>query len=243
MQCHEVDFQVLGHDIQVVEIGLDTGETIIAEAGAMSWMDAGIQFQAKMGDGSEGGFLGKVLGAAKRRIAGESLFLTHFTNHAQGKRRVAFAAPYPGQIVPVNLVEHNRVLFCQKDAFLCAAYGTKISLAFTKKLGAGFFGGEGFILEKLEGDGLAFIHAGGTVVEKSLTGGTIKVDTGCLVGFTQGIEYNIEVLGLKSQLFGGEGCFLATLSGHGKVWLQSMPFSKLVNRIVQVSGLDDKKQS
>ena len=139
MQCHEVDFQILGHDIQVVEIELDTGETIIAEAGAMSWMDAGIQFQAKMGDGSEGGFLGKVLGAAKRTMAGESLFLTHFTNHAHGKRRVAFAAPYPGQIVPVNLAKHNGVLFCQKDAFLCAAYGTKISLAFTKRLGAGFF--------------------------------------------------------------------------------------------------------
>jgi len=236
MRCHEVDYKIYGHDLQVVEVELDPGETVVAEAGAMNWMEDGIVFETKMGDGSEAtsGFLGKVFSAAKRTIVGESLFMTHFTNRGRGKRRVAFGAPYPGHIVPVNMAEMDNVLFCQKDAFLCAALGTKIDIAFTKRFGAGFFGGEGFILERLEGDGMAFIHAGGTLVEKELNGELIRVDTGCIVAFTQGIDYSIEAVGgLKSMFFGGEGVFLATLRGSGRVYLQSLPFSRLADRILQ----------
>ncbi len=234
MQCHEVDYKIYGHDLQVVEVELDPGETVIAEAGAMNWMEDGITFETKMGDGSEAssGLIGKVLGAAKRSLAGESIFMTHFTNRGTGKRRVAFGAPYPGQIVPVDMSRLGNVLYCQKDAFLCAALGTRIGIAFTKRFGAGFFGGEGFILEKLEGDGMAFIHAGGTLVEKELSGEVLRVDTGCIVGFTQGIDYSIEAVGgLKSMFFGGEGIFLATLRGFGRVYLQSLPFSRLADRI------------
>ncbi len=236
MKCHEVDYEVFGDDMQTVEIELDRGETVIAEAGAMNWMEDGISFEAKMGDGSQPdkGFMGKLFDAGKRAVSGESLFMTHFTNQIPGKKRVAFSAPYPGKIIPINMEKIGGELICQKDAFLCAALGTEVTIAFSKKLGAGFFGGEGFILQRLLGDGMAFVHAGGTIVEKKLQGETIRVDTGCIVGFSPGIDYDIQRAGnLKSMFFGGEGLFLATLSGHGSVYLQSLPFSRLADRILQ----------
>ena len=236
MKCHEVDFEIFGDDMQTVEVELDSGETVIAEAGAMNWMDDGIIYEAKMGDGSnpEKGLLGKLLDAGKRTLTGESIFMTHFTNRSPGKKRVAFAAPYPGKIIPVNMAEAGGELICQKDAFLCAALGTEVSIAFTKKLGAGFFGGEGFILQRLRGDGMAFIHAGGTIVKKELGNETIRVDTGCIVSFSPGIRYDIQAAGnLKSMFFGGEGLFLATLTGPGTVYLQSLPFSRLADRIIK----------
>jgi len=236
MKCHEVDYEIFGDDMQTVEVELDPGETVIAEAGAMNWMEDGISFEAKMGDGSQPdkGFMGKLFDAGKRAITGESLFITHFTNQVQGKKRVAFSAPYPGKIIPVDMAKFGGELICQKDAFLCAALGTEVSIAFNKKLGAGFFGGEGFILQRLRGDGMAFVHAGGTIVKKELQGETIRVDTGCIVGFTPGIDYDIQRAGnLKSMFFGGEGLFLATLSGVGTVYLQSLPFSRLADRILQ----------
>ncbi|MAT14319.1 MAG: TIGR00266 family protein [Planctomyces sp.] len=232
---HDIDFEIFGDDLQIVEIELDPGETVVAEAGAMNYMEDGINYEAKLGDGSQPqqGFFGKAFGAAGRLFTGESLFMTHFTNHAAAKRRVAFAAPYPGRIVPLELDKVNGRFTCQKDAFLCAALGTKVSIAFNKKIGSGFFGGEGFILQKLEGDGRAFIHAGGTIIKKKLEGQTLRVDTGCLVGFTEGIDYDIQRAGnLKSMILGGEGLFLATLSGHGTVLLQSLPFSRLAERII-----------
>ncbi len=235
MQCHEVDYEILGSDMQIVEVELDPGETVIAEAGAMNYMHDGITFEAKMGDGSEPnqGIMGKLLSAGKRALTGESIFMTHFTNTGSDKKRVSFAAPYPGQIMALDMAKHGGTLLCQKDAFLCAAKGTKISIAFTKRLGAGFFGGEGFILQKLEGDGMTFVHAGGTVIPMDLKGETIRVDTGCIVGFTGGIEYSIERAGnLKSMFFGGEGLFLASLRGTGKVYLQSLPFSRMCDRIL-----------
>jgi len=235
MRCHEVDYEILGDDMQIVEIELDPNETVIAEAGAMNYMREGITFEAKMGDGSSPneGIMGKLLSAGKRMLTGESIFMTHFTNSGAGKRRVAFAAPYPGQIIPIDMSKHGEILFCQKDAFLCAAKGTKIGIAFTRRLGAGFFGGEGFILQKLEGDGMAFVHAGGTVIPIDLNQETIRVDTGCIVAFTAGIEYSIERAGnLKSMFFGGEGLFLATLRGKGKIYLQSLPFSRMCDRIL-----------
>ncbi|WP_353566345.1 TIGR00266 family protein [Haloferula sargassicola] len=233
-RSHEIDYEIIGESIQMVEIELDPGETVIAEAGAMNYMEEGIAFETKMGDGSEPdqGFMGKLLSAGKRAITGESLFMTHFTNRGSGKKHVTFAAPYPGTVVPVNLAETGGQLLCQKDAFLCAAMGTQVGIAFNQRLGSGLFGGEGFILQKLSGDGMAFVHAGGTVVRKELKGEKLMVDTGCLVGFTQGVNYNIERAGnLKSMVFGGEGLFLATLQGHGTVWLQSMPFARLAQRI------------
>ena len=233
-RSHEIDYEIIGESIQMVEIELDPGETVIAEAGAMNYMEDGISFETKMGDGSEPdqGFMGKLLSAGKRAITGESLFMTHFTNRGGGKKRVTFAAPYPGTVVPVNLAETGQELLCQKDAFLCAAMGTKVGIAFNQRLGSGLFGGEGFILQKLNGDGMAFVHAGGTVVRKELKGEKLMVDTGCLVAFTKGVNYNIERAGnLKSMVFGGEGLFLATLQGHGSVWLQSMPFARLAQRI------------
>jgi uncharacterized protein (TIGR00266 family) len=235
MNSHEVDYEIIGDDLQLVEIELDPGETVIAEAGSMTYMEDGIAFESKMGDGSEPeqGFFGKLFGAGKRMIAGESLFMTHFTNRGQGKRRVAFSAPYPGKIIAVDLGQAGHELICQKDAFLAAALGTKVSVAFNQRLGAGFFGGEGFILQRLQGDGKCFIHAGGTIVQKQLRGERLRLDTGCLVAFTPGIDYDIERAGnLKSMLFGGEGLFLATLQGTGTVWVQSMPFSRLADRIL-----------
>lgn len=235
MKCHEVDYEIFGNDLQVVEIELDPKETIIAEAGAMNWMDDGILFEAKMGDGSkpDTGLFGKLLDAGKRALTGESLFMTHFTNQGRDKKRVAFAAPYPGHIVALDMKETNQEFICQKDAFLCAALGTEVSIAFNKRLGSGFFGGEGFILQRLRGDGMAFVHAGGTVIKKELRGETLKIDTGCIVGFTPGISYDIQQAGgLKSMFFGGEGLFLATLQGTGTVYLQSLPFSRLADRII-----------
>lgn len=235
MQCHEVDYELFGRDMQIVEVELDPGETVIAEAGAMNYMEDGITYEARMGDGSQAdeGVMGKLLNVGKRVLTGESIFLTHFTNQGQGKKRVAFAAPYPGKIVPVDMSKMGGELFCQKDAFLAAALGTSVGIAFTKRLGTGFFGGEGFILQRITGDGMVFVHAGGTVIQKKLKNDVLRVDTGCLVAFTRGIEYNIERAGsLKSMFFGGEGLFLATLSGTGLVLLQSLPFSRMADRII-----------
>lgn len=201
----------------------------------MNWMEDDISYEAKMGDGTnpDGGLMGKFLSAGKRALTGESVFLTHFTNSSSNKRRVAFAAPYPGHIMPINLSATGGELICQKDAFLCAAFGTQLDIAFSKRLGAGFFGGEGFILQRLRGDGMAFIHAGGSVVKKELSNEMLRVDTGCLVAFSSGVQYDIEMTkGLKSMFFGGEGLFLATLQGTGTVYLQSLPFSKLADRII-----------
>jgi uncharacterized protein (TIGR00266 family) len=235
MKSHEVEYEIFGDDIQVVEIELDPGETVIAEAGGMNYMEEDIVFETKMGDGSQPdqGLMGKLFSAGKRMITGESLFMTHFTNKGRVKRRVSFAAPYPGKIVPLDLAQLGGRIICEKDSFLCAALGTKVSITFNKKLGAGLFGGEGFILQKLEGDGRAFLHAGGTIVRKELNGETLRVDTGCIVAFTEGISYDIQRAGnLKSMFFGGEGLFLATLRGHGSVLLQSLPFSRLADRIL-----------
>lgn len=236
LRSHEIDYEIFGDDMQVVEIELDRGETVIAEAGAMSWMDEGISFEAKMGDGTEvqGGFTNAIFGMGKRLLTGESLFLTHFTSRGDGKRKVAFGAPYPGKIIPIDLAENGGSIICQKDSFLCAAFGTKVDIKFNKKLGSGFFGGEGFILQHLKGDGLAFVHACGTIVKKELKGETLRVDTGCVVAFDEGIDFDIEMVkGLKSMFFGGEGMFLATLRGHGTVYLQSLPFSRLADRVVK----------
>ncbi|MBN1926000.1 MAG: TIGR00266 family protein [Prolixibacteraceae bacterium] len=244
MRSHEVDYKIIGHDVQLVEVELDPNETVIAEAGTMLYMEPGIDFQTKMGDGSDPneGLFGKLLKGAGRMLTGESLFLTHFTNRGIGKSHVAFAGPYPGTIIPLELMQYGGMVTVQRDAFLCAALGTRVSVTLNRKLGAGFFGGEGFILQKLEGDGRAFIHAGGTVIERQLNGETIRVDTGCIVGFTGGINYDIQQAGgLKSMVFGGEGLFLATLSGHGKIWLQSMPISKLIRELSPRGGNQRKE--
>ena len=234
-RSHEIDYKIHGDDMQLVSVELDPGETVIAEAGAMNWMDDGIHFEARAGDGSENkGLFGKLLDAGKRVVTGESLFITHFTNVGIGKKEVAFSAPYPGKIIPLNLKDVGGEILCQKDAFLCAAKGTKLDIAFTKKLGAGFFGGEGFILQHLKGDGMAFLHAGGTIIKKELKNQTIKIDTGCIVAFSNGLEYDIVRAGnLKSMFFGGEGLFLATIKGTGTVYLQSLPFSRLADRVLQ----------
>jgi uncharacterized protein (TIGR00266 family) len=221
--------------MQMVQVELDPGETVIAEAGAMNYMEPDIVFEARMGDGSEAesGFMGKLFGAGKRALTGESIFMTHFSNQGGVKRHVAFAAPYPGKIIPMDLGRMGGEILCQKDAFLCAASGTRVGIAFQRRLGAGFFGGEGFILQRLQGDGMVFVHASGTIVERQLQGETLRVDTGCLVAFEPTIDYSIERAGnLKSMFFGGEGLFLATLSGHGRVWMQSLPFSRLADRIL-----------
>lgn len=235
MRCHEVGYEIIGHDMQMVEVELDPGETVIAEAGAMNYMEEGITFDTKMGDGSNAdeGVLGKLLGAGKRMLTGESLFMTHFTNTGRGKKRASFAAPFPGSIIAIDLSEVGEQLTCQKDSFLAAALGTKVDIAFNKRFGAGFFGGEGFILQRMQGDGMAFMHAGGTVVRKELKGESLYLDTGCLVAFSTGIDYDIKMVsGLKSMFFGGEGMCLATLRGTGSVWIQSLPFSRLADRII-----------
>ncbi len=246
MKSHEIDYKIKGHDIQYVEIELDPQETVIAEAGAMLYMKEGVDFMTKMGDGSEPekGLFGKLLSAASRKITGESIFITHFTHQGSGKSHVAFAAPYPGTIIPVDLPKIGGSVIVQRDAFLCAALGTKLSMHFNQKLGAGFFGGEGFILQKLQGDGLAFIHAGGTLIEHELNNETLRVDTGCVVGFQEGIDFSIQRAGnLKSMVFGGEGLFLATLQGTGKVWIQSMPISKLINQLSPGGTNSNKEQT
>lgn len=245
MYSHEIDYKIIGEDIQVVEIELDPNETVIAEAGSMLFMEDGITFETKMGDGSQPdqGFLGKLLQAGSRMVMGESLFMTHFTNRGVGKRKLAFAAPYPGTIMPINLAKvFGNTLIVQKDAFLCAALGTKLSIQFNQRLGAGFFGGEGFILEKIQGDGMAFIHSGGVVIERTLNNETLRVDTGCVVGFEPSVNFDIQRAGgLRSMVFGGEGLFLATLRGSGKVWIQSMPISKLVQRLAPNSAQSHKE--
>ena len=236
MRCHEIDYKIIGHEMQLLEVELDPGETVVAEAGGMTYMEQDIEFETKMGDGADPdqGLFGKMFGAGKRMLTGESAFTTHFTNNGGQKRQVGFSAPYPGNIIALNMAEIGGEFICQKDAFLCAALGTKIGITFNKKLGSGLFGGEGFILQKLEGDGMAFAQAGGTIIKKELQGETLRVDTGCLVGFTSGVEYDIEMAGgLKSMVFGGEGMFLATLSGTGTVWLQSLPFSRMADRILE----------
>jgi uncharacterized protein (TIGR00266 family) len=235
MRSDKVDYEIIGDDLQIVEIELDPTETIIAEAGSMNYMEEDISFEAKMGDGSNpgAGIMDSLLNVGKRVLTGESLFITHFTNKGSQKRKVAFAAPYPGKIIPIDLNQIGGRFICQKDAFLCAAFGTRLSIALNKRIGAGFFGGEGFILQKLEGDGLAFVQAGGTIIKKELRGETLRVDTGCIVGFSEGIQYDIQRSGsLKSMVFGGEGLFLATLKGVGTVYLQSLPFSRLADRII-----------
>lgn len=242
---HEIDYKIFGNDIQVLEIELDPNETVIAEAGAMVYMEEGIQFEAKMGDGSNPtqGFFGKLVSAGSRLITGESLFMTHFTHRGHSKSRVAFSAPYPGTILPIDLrTVRNSSLIAQKDAFLAAALGTKLSIHFNQRFGSGLFGGEGFILQRMQGDGMAFIHAGGTIVEKELNNGTLRVDTGCVVAFEEGIDFSVQRAGgLKSMIFGGEGIFLATLRGTGKVWLQSMPVKKLIEALMP-RGENSKKE-
>jgi uncharacterized protein (TIGR00266 family) len=234
-QSHEIDYQIIGEGIQIVQVELDPDETVIAEAGAMLFMEEGILFETKMGDGSSTnqGFFDKLISAGSRVLTGESLFMTHFTNRGNKKAKVGFSAPYPGTIIPVDLSQSpGNELIVQKDGFLCAAYGTKLSITFNRKLGAGLVGGEGFILEKLLGDGKAFVHAGGTVIERTLRNETLRVDTGCVVAFESQIDFDVETTGsLKSMVFGGEGIFLATLRGSGKVWLQSMPIRKLVQAL------------
>jgi uncharacterized protein (TIGR00266 family) len=234
MNSHEIDYKIFGNDIQFVEVELDPGETVIAEAGAMVYMEEGISFEAKMGDGStpNQSIMGKLLSAGSRLLTGESLFITHFTNRGYGKSRVAFAGPYPGTIIPVDLKLVRNSLIVQKDGFLCAAFGTKLTITLNKKIGSGLLGGEGFILEKLEGDGKAFIHAGGTVIERQLNNETLRIDTGCVVAFEPTLDFDIETTGsLKSMVFGGEGLFLATMRGTGHVWLQSMPIRKLIRAL------------
>lgn len=233
---HEVDYKIHGDDMQFVEVELDPQEAVVAEAGGMMYMDDGIAMETIFGDGSQqnSGFMGALLGAGKRLITGESLFMTVFMNQGAGKKRVAFGAPYPGKIIPVHLADLGGELITQKDSFLCAAKGVSISIAFQKRLGAGLFGGEGFIMQRLTGDGWAFIHAGGTLLERTLAPGeTLRVDTGCIVGFQPTVDYDIQFVGgIKTALFGGEGLFFATLRGPGKIWLQSLPFSRLAGRIV-----------
>jgi uncharacterized protein (TIGR00266 family) len=239
---HEIDFKVYGDDMQFVEVELDPAEAVVAEAGGMMFMDDGIQMETIFGDGSQqnSGLLGALLGAGKRLLTGESLFMTVFQNRGSGKRRIAFGAPYPGKIIPVHLAEIGGELLTQKDSFLCAAKGVSIGIAFTRRFGAGFFGGEGFILQRLQGDGLAFIHAGGTILQRDLAAGEVlRVDTGCIVGFQPSVEYDIQFVGgIKTAFFGGEGLFFATLRGPGRIWLQSLPLSRLATRIVAaVPGL------
>ena len=239
MNAHEIDYQVFGEEMQYVELELDPHEAVIAEAGNFMMMDNGIKMDTIFGDGSKQneGFLGKVLGAGKRLLTGESLFMTIFTNDEQTKKRISFASPYPGKIIPIDLTRFKGKFICQKDAFLCAAKGVSIGIEFSKKLGRGFFGGEGFIMQKVEGDGMAFVHAGGTMARKELQAGEkIKVDTGCIIGFTQDIDYDIEFVGgIRNTIFGGEGLFFASLTGPGTVYIQSLPFSRLASRIHQAA--------
>lgn len=232
---HEIDYEVFGEEMQFVEIELDPGETVVAEAGAMMYLENSIEMETRFGDGSkpDQGFAGKLWEGVKRKVTGESLFMTWFTNRGQGKKRAAFGAPYPGKIIPIDLQQIGGELICQKDAFLCAAMGTQIGIAVNRRIGAGFFGGEGFIMQRLSGDGKAFVHAGGTIVGKELAAGeTLRVDTGCIVAYTSQVTFDVQMVkGLKSVFFGGEGLFFATLTGPGRIWLQSLPFSRLADRI------------
>ncbi|MBB6446951.1 TIGR00266 family protein [Bacillus benzoevorans] len=236
MNNHEIDYKLYGDDMQFVEVELDPGETVIAEAGSLMMMEDQIEMETIFGDGSGGsggGLMGKLFSAGKRVLTGESLFMTTFTNQGSGKKHVSFAAPYPGKIIPMDLSQLGGKVICQKDAFLAAAKGVSVGVEFQRKLGAGFFGGEGFIMQKLEGDGMTFVHAGGTIIKKDLSPGEmLRVDTGCLVAMTKDVDYNIEMVkGIKTALFGGEGLFFATLRGPGTVWIQSLPFSRLASRV------------
>jgi len=244
---HEIDYKIYGEELQFVEVELDPNETAIAESGAMMMMDDGIQMETIFGDGSQqqqAGLLGKLFSAGKRVLVGESLFMTAFTNVGQGKKRVSFAAPYTGKIIPLDLQQLGGRIIAQKDAFLCAAKGVSIGIEFQKRLGTGIFGGEGFIMERIEGDGLAFMHAGGYVLERELkTGEILKVDTGCVVAFTSGVDFDIEfVRGIRNWMFGGEGLFFAILRGPGKVWIQSLPISRLAGRLVEYGTYHRKEE-
>ncbi|MDP1725315.1 MAG: TIGR00266 family protein [Bacteroidota bacterium] len=243
---HEIDFRIFGSEMQCVEIELDPQETVMAEPGSFMMMNDGIQMNTIFGDGSQqtGGILGKLMSAGKRMLTGESLFMTAYTNMGSGKKQVTFAAPFPGKIIPMDLHRLGGRITCQKDAFLCAAKGVSIGIEFQKKLGTGLFGGEGFIMEKLEGDGLAFVHAGGHVEERELTPGEVlKIDTGCIVAFTKEVQYDIEFVGgIKNTLFGGEGVFFATLRGPGKVWIQSLPISRLASRIMSFGRVGGRRE-
>ncbi|MCK0190406.1 TIGR00266 family protein [Arenibacter sp. F20364] len=236
MNAHEIDFEIYGEEMQYVEIELDPQEAVVAEAGSFMMMDSDIKMDTIFGDGSnqDTGVLGKLFSAGKRLLTGESLFMTAFLNIGQGKKQVSFASPYPGKIIPIDLSEFQGKFICQKDAFLCAAKGVSVGIEFSKRLGRGLFGGEGFIMQKLEGDGMAFVHAGGTTAKKVLgPGETLKVDTGCIIGFTKDVDYNIEFIGgIKNTIFGGEGLFYATLRGPGTVYIQSLPFSRLAGRVL-----------
>src|SRR5919201_3495922 len=244
MAMHEIEYKIYGDDMQFVEVELDPQEAALAEAGGMMYMDDGIEMETIFGDGSQqnSGFLGALVGAGKRLLTGESLFMTVFQNRGAGKKRVAFSAPYPGKIIPIHLAEIGGELICQKDAFLCAAKGVSVGIAFNRKIGVGLFGGEGFIMERLQGDGWAFIHAGGTIYLRELAmGEVLRVDTGCIVGFQPTVNFDIQFIGkIKTALFGGEGLFFATLRGPGRVWLQSLPFSRMADRIVSASAKTGK---
>ncbi|MFK8058496.1 MAG: TIGR00266 family protein [Polaribacter sp.] len=244
MNAHEIDYKIFGEEMQFVEIELDPEEGVVAEAGTFMMMDDQIKMNTILGDGSnqEKGLLGKIFSAGKRILTGESLFMTVFTNDGIGKKQISFASPYPGKIIPIDLNEFGGKFICQKDAFLCAAKGVSIGIEFSKKLGRGLFGGEGFIMQKMEGDGLGFIHAGGTMAKKVLKSGEIlKVDTGCIVGFTQTVDYDIEFVGgIKNTVFGGEGLFFATLKGPGTVYIQSLPFSRLAGRVLSMAPRSGK---
>ncbi len=243
---HEIDYKIYGEEMQYVEIELDPQETAVAESGAFMMMDDGIQMETIFGDGSRQntGFLGKLMSAGKRMLTGESLFMTAFTNVGNGKKRVSFASPYPGKIIALDLLVLGGKIVCQKDAFLCAAKGVSVGIEFQRKLGTGLFGGEGFIMEKLEGDGMAFVHAGGHVFERVLQPGEmLRIDTGCLVAYTHTIDYDIQFVGgIKNTLFGGEGLFFATLRGPGKVWIQTLPISRLASRIISYGGFRRKEE-
>jgi uncharacterized protein (TIGR00266 family) len=246
-RSHVIDYQIKGESIQIVEVELDPMETVIAEAGAMLFMEDGINFEAKMGDGSNPsqGLFDKLLSAGSRILTGESLFMTHFTNRGNRKAKVGFSAPYPGTVIPMDLAQcPGNEIIVQKDGFLCAAFGTKVSITFNRKIGAGLVGGEGFILQKLQGDGKAFVHAGGTVIERTLNNETLRVDTGCVVAFEPQIDFDVQTTGsLRSMIFGGEGIFLATLRGTGKVWLQSMPIRKLIQALAPYGRNSGKEGS
>lgn len=244
---HEIDYRLYGEEMQCVEIELDPEETVIAESGSFMFMDDGIGMETIFGDGSRSGgnsLMDKILGAGKRLITGESLFMTAFTNTGMGKKKVSFAAPYAGKIIPMDLMELNGRLICQKDAFLCAAKGVSVGIQFQKRLGTGLFGGEGFIMQKLEGDGMAFVHAGGYIMERTLAPGEIlKIDTGCIVAYTHEVDFDIEfVKGVKNMIFGGEGLFYARLTGPGKVWLQTLPVSRLASRILSYGSMHRKEE-
>jgi uncharacterized protein (TIGR00266 family) len=235
-KAHEIDYKIIGEEMQCVEIELDPEETAIAESGSFMMMDDGIQMATIFGDGTnqQKGFLGKLMSAGKRVLTGESLFMTTYTNVGQGKKKVLFASPYPGKVIPLDLLRLGGKMICQKDAFLCAAKGVTVGIEFQRKLGTGLFGGEGFIMQKLEGDGMAFVHAGGHILERDLLAGELlKIDTGCIVAFTPSCDYDIQFVGgIKNTIFGGEGLFFATLRGPGKVWIQTLPVSRLASRIL-----------